>query len=414
MSTDPLLPGFDYLTLHTSAARLRVAVKGSGPPLLLLHGYPQTHLAWHRIAPRLAEDYSVVLADLRGYGESRALDEEGADYSKAALARDQLETMGQLGFERFAVIGHDRGARVGYRLALDHPQAVAAFVSLTVVPILDNWAAVNKAFALNAYHWFLLAQPYDLPERLIGADPEHFLDYTLRRMAQGRDIYHPQALESYRRAFRDPAVRHAMCEDYRAAVGVDADADQADRDAGRRLQCPVQVLWQERPYAAGQHPLEIWKIWAGQVEGAAIGASHMLPEDAPDAVLEHLLGFLASHREALRTGAQPGRLPGFQRTAATSRPGLGARPRRHRAAQPARSRLRHRLAAARRRPALARPATVVGHRAFAATPGAGARAVARGWRRGASAGGRPARPAAAGGTLRADQHDRRAALAVSR
>ncbi|EPR3344001.1 alpha/beta fold hydrolase [Pseudomonas aeruginosa] len=188
MSTDPLLPGFDYLTLHTSAARLRVAVKGSGPPLLLLHGYPQTHLAWHRIAPRLAEDYSVVLADLRGYGESRALDEEGADYSKAALARDQLETMGQLGFERFAVIGHDRGARVGYRLALDHPQAVAAFVSLTVVPILDNWAAVNKAFALNAYHWFLLAQPYDLPERLIGADPEHFLDYTLRRMAQGRDI----------------------------------------------------------------------------------------------------------------------------------------------------------------------------------------------------------------------------------
>lgn len=224
MSTDPLLPGFDYLTLHTSAARLRVAVKGSGPPLLLLHGYPQTHLAWHRIAPRLAEDYSVVLADLRGYGESRALDEEGADYSKAALARDQLETMGQLGFERFAVIGHDRGARVGYRLALDHPQAVAAFVSLTVVPILDNWAAVNKAFALNAYHWFLLAQPYDLPERLIGADPEHFLDYTLRRMAQGRDIYHPQALASYRRAFRDPAVRHAMCEDYRAAVGVDADA----------------------------------------------------------------------------------------------------------------------------------------------------------------------------------------------
>ncbi|MGE1620742.1 alpha/beta fold hydrolase [Pseudomonas aeruginosa] len=132
MNTDPLLPGFDYLTLHTFAARLRVAVKGSGPPLLLLHGYPQTHLAWHRIAPRLAEDYSVVLADLRGYGESRALDEEGADYSKAALARDQLETMGQLGFERFAVIGHDRGARVGYRLALDHPQAVAAFVSLTV------------------------------------------------------------------------------------------------------------------------------------------------------------------------------------------------------------------------------------------------------------------------------------------
>ncbi|WP_128621768.1 alpha/beta fold hydrolase [Pseudomonas aeruginosa] len=210
MNTDPLLPGFDYLTLHTSAARLRVAVKGSGPPLLLLHGYPQTHLAWHRIAPRLAEDYSVVLADLRGYGESRALDEEGADYSKAALARDQLETMGQLGFERFAVIGHDRGARVGYRLALDHPQAVAAFVSLTVVPILDNWAAVNKAFALNAYHWFLLAQPYDLPERLIGADPEHFLDYTLRAGAPAGVSRQPPGGAPMSAVERDPAAQATL------------------------------------------------------------------------------------------------------------------------------------------------------------------------------------------------------------
>ena len=298
MNTDPLLPGFDYLTLHTFAARLRVAVKGSGPPLLLLHGYPQTHLAWHRIAPRLAED-CVVLADLRGYGESRALDEEGADYSKAALARDQLETMGQLGFERFAVIGHDRGARVGYRLALDHPQAVAAFVSLTVVPILDNWAAVNKAFALNAYHWFLLAQPYDLPERLIGADPEHFLDYTLRRMAQGRDIYHPQALESYRRAFRDPpcAMRCARTTGPRWA-SMPTPTRPIATPAGACNAGPGALAG--APLRRRQHPLEIWKTWAGQVEGAAIGASHMLPEDAPDAVLEHLLGFLASHREALR------------------------------------------------------------------------------------------------------------------
>ncbi|RPO47747.1 hypothetical protein IPC1225_19960 [Pseudomonas aeruginosa] len=175
-----------------------------------MHGYPQTHLAWHRIAPRLAEDYSVVLADLRGYGESRALDEEGADYSKAALARDQLETMGQLGFERFAVIGHDRGARVGYRLALDHPQAVAAFVSLTVVPILDNWAAVNKAFALNAYHWFLLAQPYDLPERLIGADPEHFLDYTLRAGAPAGVSRQPPGGAPMSAVERDPAAQATL------------------------------------------------------------------------------------------------------------------------------------------------------------------------------------------------------------
>ncbi|WP_437882330.1 alpha/beta fold hydrolase [Pseudomonas sp. LRF_L74] len=288
-----LLLDFEYRPLTTVGARLRVASAGDGPPLLLLHGYPQTHLAWHRIAPRLAERYRVVLADLRGYGDSRAQqpDAPGA-YGKRALAEDARELMAQLGHERFAVIGHDRGARVGYRLALDHPHAVSAFVSLTVVPILDIWPTVNQAFALNAYHWFLLAQPFDLPERLIGAQPEWFLDYTLKRMAQQQDIYHPAALADYQRAFADPAVRHALCEDYRAAVGEDVEADRADRDAGRRLQCPVQVLWSERPYAQEQHPLTIWRRWAEQVEGAAIRAGHMLPEAAPDAVLEHVLPFL--------------------------------------------------------------------------------------------------------------------------
>lgn len=288
-----LLPDFEYHTLTTGGARLRVASAGDGPPLLLLHGYPQTHLAWHRIAPQLSERYRVVLADLRGYGDSRALqpDAPGA-YGKRALAEDARELMAKLGYERFAVIGHDRGARVGYRLALDHPDVVSAFVSLTVVPILDIWPTVNQAFALNAYHWFFLAQPFDLPERLIGAQPEWFLDYTLKRMAQQQDIYDSAALADYRRAFADPAVRHAMCEDYRAAVGEDAEADRADREADRRLHCPVQVLWCDRPYPEEQHPLAVWRRWAEHVEGAPIRAGHMLPEAAPDAVLEHLLPFL--------------------------------------------------------------------------------------------------------------------------
>lgn len=288
-----LLPGFEYSTLTTRSARIQVAVKGSGPPLLLLHGYPQNHLAWHRVAPRLAEDYTVVLADLRGYGESRALDANAPGaYDKSALALDQLDVMQKLGFSRFAVVGHDRGARVAYRLALEHPQVVSALVSLTVVPILDVWAGVNKAFALNAYHWFFLAQPFDLPERLIGANPGYFLDWTLQRMAQGRDIYHPLALESYHQAFARTEVLHAMCEDYRAAAGADAAADQADRDAGHQVRCPVLVLWQDRPYAAASHPLAVWQSWAVEVRGAAIAASHMLAEEAPEAVLEQLLPFL--------------------------------------------------------------------------------------------------------------------------
>ncbi|BAP42087.1 alpha/beta hydrolase [Pseudomonas sp. 21LCFQ02] len=289
----PLLPGFEYSTLTTSGANIHIAVKGSGPPLLLLHGYPQNHLAWHRVAPRLAEDYTVVLADLRGYGQSRALQPDATgSHAKTALALDQVEVMQQLGFRRFAVIGHDRGARVAYRLALEHPQAVSALVSLTVVPILDVWSTVNKNFALNAYHWFFLAQPFDLPERLIGADPRYFLDWTLQRMAQGRAIYDPLALQSYHEAFARPEVLHAMCEDYRAATGADAAADQADRDAGRHVQAPVLVLWQDRPYPQASHPLTVWRSWAADVQGAAIQSSHMLAEEAPDAVLEQVLPFL--------------------------------------------------------------------------------------------------------------------------
>jgi haloacetate dehalogenase len=291
---DSLFEGFRTERVRTAGADIRCVVGGSGPPVLLLHGYPQSRHAWHRVAPGLvAKGFTVVAPDLRGYGESIALDPDEAEaYSKRTLARDQVELMQALGFTRFAVVGHDRGARVGYRLALDHPGRVSAYASLTVIPTVEIWDRVNRAFAFNAYHWFFLSQPFDLPERLLAGDPDGFLAWTLRKMADGRDIYDPRALAAYHAAFRDPAVRHAMCEDYRSAITVDAVAEGADRDGGRRLACPVLVLLPETSSAASPHPLDIWRSWADDVRGASIQSSHMMPEDVPDFVVGQLAPFL--------------------------------------------------------------------------------------------------------------------------
>ena len=294
--TAPLFPGFERVELATDGARIAALVGGAGPPVLLLHGYPQTHAAWHRIAPVLARSHRVVVPDLRGYGQSRAhLPAEVASFAKAALALDQVELMDHLGFDRFAVVGHDRGGRVGYRLALDHPERVSAFASLTVIPTVEMWDRADKGFGLGAYHWFLLAQPYDLPERLIGVDPGYFLDYTLDRMAGDAALLDPRALDSYRRAFDDPAVRHAMCQDYRASAGLDDARDRADRDAGRSIACPVLILWTDRRAAGsgGETPLDIWRGWARDVTGHPIASGHLMPELAHEAVLETLLPFLA-------------------------------------------------------------------------------------------------------------------------
>ncbi|CAO3437486.1 alpha/beta fold hydrolase [Azospirillum endophyticum] len=287
-----LFEGFRTERLRTSGADLCYVVGGSGPPVLLLHGYPQTRHAWHRIAPALAKRFTIVAPDLRGYGESVALDPDAADaYTKRTLAGDLAELMQALGFASFAVVGHDRGARVGYRLALDHPERVSAYASLTVIPTVEIWDRVDRSFAYNAYHWFFLSQPFDLPERLLAADPDGFLSWTLRKMADGRDIYDDRALAAYHAAFRKPSVRHAMCEDYRAAMGADAAAEEADRAAGRRLSCPVLFLHQEKAAQAVPHPLDIWRSWADDVRGAAIAASHMLPEEAPDFVTRELISF---------------------------------------------------------------------------------------------------------------------------
>ncbi|CAH1659618.1 alpha/beta fold hydrolase [Chelatococcus asaccharovorans] len=282
---------------ETDGAIVNAVVGGSGPPLLLLHGYPQTHVAWHQVWPTLCRHFTVVAPDMRGYGASAArIPDAGIEsYSKRALAADQLQLMSQLGFARFAVMAHDRGARVGYRLALDHPDNVAALVSLTVIPTWEMWARANRQFGLHAYHWFLFAQPFDLPERLLAADPAHFLDLTLDRMTKYRDRLLDEAVASYRAAFQRPEVRHAICQDYRAGATIDLAHDEADLAAGSRIECPLLVTWEQGTYLSGPDPIAIWRRWATHVEGAPIDAGHLQAEEAPDAVLELALPFLLRH-----------------------------------------------------------------------------------------------------------------------
>ncbi|MDE1169568.1 MAG: alpha/beta hydrolase [Pseudomonas sp.] len=283
-------PGFWPLEVDTANVSFRGVIGGAGPALLLLHGYPQTHLTWRYLAPALAQHFTVIAPDLPGYGASRTHNHTPR-WSKRRVAQALLDMMAQLGHSRFAVVGHDRGARAGYRLALDHPQHVSHYASLTVIPTLDMWERVDKAFALAQYHWFFLAQPYDLPETLLQANPDAFIEAALGKMAGGLDNIDGYALAAYKKAFRDPEVRHAMCEDYRAAAAEDTEHDAADRAAGKQLQCPVLVLWPQAQRAA-RTPLEVWRGWAREVSGKGIGGGHLQPEESPQAVLAQVLPFL--------------------------------------------------------------------------------------------------------------------------
>ncbi|MFM0689832.1 alpha/beta hydrolase [Paraburkholderia strydomiana] len=286
-------PGFASLDVEAGDVSFRGRIGGSGSPVLLLHGYPQTHVAWRLIAPTLARSHTVIVPDLPGYGDSRTRNDQPR-WTKRRVASALVALMGRLGHERFAVVGHDRGARAGYRLALDHPQCVAAYASLTVIPTLDAFASIDKTFALNAWHWFFLAQPGDLPERMLAADPDAYLDTALAKMAGGLERIDPLALDAYRTAFRSPHVRHAMCEDYRAAASEDLEHDASDAAAGRRLACPVLVLWSESEQKARSIlPLDTWSRWAANVTGKGLPGGHLLPEDAPGEVLTSLQDFLA-------------------------------------------------------------------------------------------------------------------------
>ena len=284
-------PGFERLCQDTPLAAFRGVIGGQGPAVLLLHGYPQTHLAWRRIAPELARTYRVVVPDLPGYGASRQLD-QGSRWTKRRVAAALLELMDALGLETFAVVGHDRGARVGYRLALDYPARIERYASLTVVPTPEVWESFDQARGLANFHWTFLAQPSDLPERLLAADPDTFLDQALARMAGGLDHVDPHALAAYREAFRDPVVRRAICEDYRAGADEDLADDLADQALGRRLDCPLLVLW-SADQITGELPTAIWRRWARDVRGQALPGGHLQPEDSPAEVLSALAPFLA-------------------------------------------------------------------------------------------------------------------------
>ena len=293
-----MFDGFATHRVRTSGAEIFLRSGGAGPPLLLLHGYPQTHAIWHRVAPALAERFTVVCADLRGYGDS-GKPEAGPDhagYSKRAMAQDMVEAMAALGHDRFAVAGHDRGGRVTHRLCLDHPDRVRRAAVLDIVPTLTLFRATDQAFAYGYYHWFFLSQPAPLPERLIGADPMFYLHAKLGQWSAAKNTswLAPAALAEYERCFSNPATIRASCDDYRAAATIDLVHDEAD--FAHRIACPLLVLWGER--ALMHRSFDVLATWrekaSGSVEGGPLPCGHYLPEEQPEATTAALARFFAS------------------------------------------------------------------------------------------------------------------------
>ncbi|MFD5910675.1 alpha/beta fold hydrolase [Streptomyces massasporeus] len=291
-----MFDGFELTRCEGQGTRLRVRHGGDGPPVLLLHGHPRTHVTWHRVAPLLAAaGHAVVCPDLRGYGQSDkpASDPEHRPYSKRAMAGDCVAVMRRLGHERFAVVGHDRGAYVATRLALDHPEAVSAVSVLDAVPIGEALRRCDATFAASWWHWFFLGQTDKPAEPVINADPDAWYKATSEQMGA-------EAYEDFRRAIHDPATVHAMCEDYRAGLGVDREHDDTDQRAGRRIACPLQVLWATRDDMADLYGdvLAVWRDWAGdRLDGGPIDSGHHMAEEAPEALATTLLDFWRSVEE---------------------------------------------------------------------------------------------------------------------
>ena len=286
-----MFEGFTTSTIETSGAKIHTLRAGSGPPVLLLHGYPQTHVLWHKVAPKLAEKYTVIATDLRGYGDSSkpADGEKHFGYSKRAMAQDQIEVMHHFGFDKFAVIGHDRGGRVAHRMALDHADRVTKAAVLDIVPTHKLFHNVTKEFATAYYHWFFLIQAAPFPETLIANSVETYLNRLFRALMPQKITQ--AAFDEYLRCFRDPAVIHASCEDYRAAASIDLEHD--DADLNRKVKCPLLVLWAERGAMHRQFDvLATWHERAEKVSGKALPGGHYLPEEVPEETLAELERFL--------------------------------------------------------------------------------------------------------------------------
>lgn len=293
-----MFEGFTARRVATGGTEIFLRAGGEGPPLLLLHGYPQTHAIWHKVVRELARRFTLVCADLRGYGDSGkpASDPRHEAYSKRAMARDMVEAMAALGFERFMVAGHDRGGRVTHRMCLDHPGRVLRAAVLDIVPTLTTFRATNQAIAIGYYHWFFLSQPEPLPERLIGGDPLFYLHKKLGHWSAQKNVdwVAPEALAEYERCFRDPATIHASCEDYRAAATIDLEHDEADQD--RRIECPLLVLWGESGLMHKHFDvLATWREKAkAPVGGRVLPCGHFLPEEQPELTTAELVRFFAA------------------------------------------------------------------------------------------------------------------------
>jgi len=296
MSDSNFFPGFQRIDVDVEGARIHAVTAGSGPPALLLHGFPQSHVCWHKVAPALSKHATLIIPDMPGYGDSLgpAPDSRHVEYGKRAIGRRMLELMAKLGHPQFAVVGHDRGGRVGYRMALDHPNALSKLVILDIVPTLEIAEATDYKRALSSWYWSFLAQPAPLPERLISAEPDFLLD-TLMKGWHADTFIDPHAMAEYHRCFRKYSVIQAFCEDYRAGMSVDLDYDRADRDAGRKIQCPVTVIWGQ----AGTHSnyvdmIAVWKRWATKVSGGPLPCGHFLPEEQPEKTTQALIDALAA------------------------------------------------------------------------------------------------------------------------
>ena len=291
-----MFEGFTKQRIDTGDVDINLVTGGTGEPLLLLHGYPQTHIIWHKVAPVLAERFTLVMPDMRGYGASGkpAGGDGGQNYAKRIMANDQVKVMAALGHHSFSLAGHDRGGRVAYRLALDHPQRVRKLATLDIVPTLEQFETMGKSGSFGSYHWYFLAQPAPFPEELIGANPEYFCRHMIDSICATPGAITEQAMQAYLHAFSDPATIRATCEDYRAGYGIDCDIDAADRDAGKRIECPMLAMWGERgrPHKA-QGVIGTWQKWATNLRGKGLDCGHFLPEEAPRETAAELLAFFS-------------------------------------------------------------------------------------------------------------------------
>jgi haloacetate dehalogenase len=289
---DPGIPGFEYATREVGPTTYRPGVAGNGPAVLLLHGFPQTHYCWHRVAPGLAANHTVVVCDLKGYGSSPSAPggELGEGYSKREMAAELVELMAQLGLERFAVVGHDRGGRVAYRMALDYPDTVERLGVLNIVPTVDQFEHMAADAALDYWPWFFLAQPPPFAELLVGASAEYVLRHTLDSWSATPGAIAPDAVERYLRAF-EPETISGICSDYRAAFHIDRPMDAHDRERGHKITCPVLVHWGAEEDASPDGSLPVWRAWADDVRGGPLPGGHFVPEEASEELLASLQSF---------------------------------------------------------------------------------------------------------------------------